>query len=143
MNRPPQILLLLCCLVAMPVLAQQSTPPKNPASSYAHLVTAFWIGGSELCKRAMEVNMAICETWFKDKTSDHMNSAWEAARQSVSENSQAWPLLRDLRATYDSCVQQATIPSSISANEYRSQLIECDEKVHKAAANLEIELEDK
>jgi hypothetical protein len=117
--------------------------PTNPVSRYAGVVELMWTVGSGLCKHAAGGETSACAEWFDANNSKtpKPQDDWDAAKAVVDRKPKAWDLLRDLRATYESCVQQATFPGATAVIVYRKQLAECDDRITRAVSLLKIEIE--
>jgi hypothetical protein len=134
-------LLLLAAATPARVGEDAANEPTNPVSRYAEVIDLMWTVGSGLCKRAAGVERSDCAEWFGNSKTPKPQDDWEAAEAAVDRKSKAWELLRDLRATYESCVQQATSPVATAVVVYRKQLAECNDKITHAVSLLKIEIE--
>ena len=141
MYRVISLVLLLAILPTSARSGDAAEEQANPVLKYSGIVQVTWLGGSSLCKRAAGVDMSICAKWFDDPDLPKPKDYWSAAKSAVARESEAWNLLRDLRATYESCVQQARFPGAIAVISYRRQLAECEEKIHRSVSLLKIETE--
>jgi hypothetical protein len=133
---------IVALLLAAATPARSGAAETNAVLKYAGVVELMWDIGSSLCKRAAGVKVSVCEEWFDPNNSETLNpeDEWKAAEAVVDRKSKAWEILRDLRATYGSCVEQATSPGATAVIVYHKQLEECDGKVTLAVSSLNIEI---